>query len=246
MSALKGVILSINSHVQIVDITHEVAPQNIFEAAFNLLVNYKYFPSGTIHVAVVDPGVGSSRKIICAKTSAHIFIGPDNGMFSPILDREKKVEVYEISNPELFLPQISNTFHGRDKMAPAAANISRGFPVKKVGSKLQVWKKINLDRPQFKGNSVEGKVISVDSFGNLITNITRDDLSKLNRSNAVIVKIKNKAIPRISRYFGEVPKGHLLSILGSSDFLEIARNLGSAQKLLDASLGEKVVVAKRK
>ena len=244
-AALKGVILSINPDVQCVDITHQIGPQNVFEGAFTLFVNYRFFPKGTIHVAVVDPGVGSHRKILCVRTPSGIFIGPDNGIFTPILDREKKAEVYEMINPRLFLPVISNTFHGRDKMAPAAAHLSKKFPIKKVGPRLKNWKKINFDRPRIQKNGIQGRVISIDRFGNLITNITGHDLDCLGAQKNLSVCIKDRSISKIARFFSEVPKGHLLAIVGSSNFVEIARNLGSAAEMLGAKMNDSVEIQKK-
>ena len=244
-SALKGVILSINPNVQLVDITHEISPQNVFEGAFTLLVNYRYFPKDTIHVAVVDPGVGSKRKIMCARTASGIFIGPDNGIFTPILDREKKFEVFEVNNPKLFLPSVSNTFHGRDKMAPVAAHLSTGLPVEKVGPKIAGWTRINFDRPKTERNRIKGKVISIDRFGNIITNITGDDVSCIGDIETLKVQIKNKTIPNFVRFFGEVPKGSLLAVVGSSNFVEIAQNLGSAAKMLKIKVGDSLEVVKK-
>ncbi len=246
VGALKGVIVSINPKVRIVDITHEIGPQNISEGAFTLLVNYRYFPKNTVHVAVVDPGVGSNRKIICAKTPSGVFIGPDNGIFSPILEREGNVEVYEISNPKVFLPVISNTFHGRDKMAPAAAHVSNGFAIEKLGPKLSAWKRTHFDVPVLQKDSISGKIINIDRFGNLITNITGEDIRRIGSQGALSVRIKNKRIPKMVRFFNEVPKGELLAIIGSSNFVEIAKNLGSAQSALKARINDPVKIQKVK
>ncbi|MBI4398662.1 MAG: SAM-dependent chlorinase/fluorinase [Candidatus Omnitrophica bacterium] len=243
-SALKGVILSINPHVYFVDITHSIQPQDVFEASFTLLVNYGYFPKNTIHVAVVDPGVGSERKILCAKTPRGIFVGPDNGLFSPILENEANAAVYEISNSKVFLPQISRTFHGRDKMAPAAAHISKGFPLEKLGPRLVDWKKLLWPKPIFEAGHIKGKVISIDRFGNLITNITGDDTKRIDKVSQVAVRIKGRSIPRMAHFFSEVPPGELLAIVGSSNFVEIAANRSSAVRVLNAKVGEEVIIQK--
>ncbi|MBI4971606.1 MAG: SAM-dependent chlorinase/fluorinase [Candidatus Omnitrophica bacterium] len=243
-SALKGVILSINPNVQLVDVCHQIAPQNIFEGAFALFVNYRFFPKDTIHVAVVDPGVGSKRKILCACTPSGIFVGPDNGIFTPILDRERKSEVFEVNNPKLFLTKISNTFHGRDKMAPAAAHLAAGFPLEQVGPRLKSWERIDLPRPKIERSKITGKVISIDRFGNLITNITGDDISCLGNVDSLSVRIKKRVIPKMVRYFGEAEKGEILAIVGSSNFVEIAQNMGSAARFLKTKIGEIVEVRK--
>lgn len=242
VSALKGVILSINPEVHIVDISHEVGPQNVFEGAFTLFVNYRFFPKDTIHVAVVDPGVGSARKLLCARTSSGVFIAPDNGLLTPILDREKDFEIREINNQKLFLPAVSHTFHGRDKMAPAAAHLSRGLAFSKVGPKVSRWKRISFDMPHLNKHHVEGKVISIDRFGNLITNITSEHLFQLGPRESLRVRIKGRQISRVARFFSEVPRGELLALVGSSDFLEISKNLGSAAAALKATLGDPVEI----
>lgn len=244
-ATLKGVILSINPNVRIVDITHQIAPQDIFQAAFTLLVNYRYFPKNTIHVVVVDPGVGSKRRILCAKTKRGTFVGPDNGVFSPILDREKKVQVYELNNPDFFLSEVSHTFHGRDKMAPAAAHLSLGRSIEKSGPQLERWTRIGFDLPKIEKNKIIGKIISVDRFGNLITNITAGDVNRLGSDDQLLVRIKGHLIPRLVRYFGEVSRGKLLAQIGSSSFLEVAQNMGSAAHKLKAGIGGVVSVERK-
>ena len=242
VSALKGVILGINRNAQIVDMSHEIGPQDIFDGAFTFLVNYKHFPKDTIHVGVVDPGVGSRRKLLCAQTPSGTFVVPDNGLVSPILEREKNAEVYELANPKLFLPVVSNTFHGRDKLAPAAAHLSKGFPIKQVGPKVSSWQKVDLGLARVESKKITGQVIHADRFGNLITNISGDDVKRLGPLETLSVRVKGKTIPRMVKFFSEVRPGDLLVLVGSSNFVEVACNLGSAAERLKVTRGEKVEI----
>jgi len=242
VSVLKGVILNINLLVQIVDISHHVPPQNIHEAAYSLLVNYPFFPKGTIHVVVVDPGVGSRRKLLCAKTSSGIFIAPDNGLLAPVLEQEKTVIVREVTNERFFLPKVSNTFHGRDKMAPCAAFLSRGSGFNLVGPRVKSWKKINLGRCLIQKKSIKGTIIHIDRFGNLVTNVKEENLSHLGDLLSLSVGVCGKKISGLVHFYSEVSRGELLSLIGSTGYVEISRNLGSAAEKLKAKIGDVVEI----
>ncbi|HLG30718.1 MAG TPA: SAM-dependent chlorinase/fluorinase, partial [Candidatus Brocadiales bacterium] len=174
---MKGIISGINPDANIIDLCHEIGRQDIFEGAYVLYSSYKFFPAGTIHVAVVDPGVGTKRKIICAKIRDYLFLAPDNGILSLVLTDEKPRLIIEVTNKKHFLPEISNTFHGRDIFAPVAAYLSRGINPLKLGKRLTKIKRIELPHPDASKQGVlKGKVIYIDVFGNLITNIRRDVL----------------------------------------------------------------------
>ncbi len=193
---MKGIISGINPDANIIDLCHEIGRQDIFEGAYVLYSSYKFFPAGTIHVAVVDPGVGTKRKIICAKIRDCLFLAPDNGILSLVLTDEKPRLIIEVTNKKYFLPEISNTFHGRDIFAPVAAYLSKGIEPLKLGKKLKRIKKIDLPAPTFfekevdartnkfvhatltKRGVLKGEVIYIDTFGNLITNIKWDIFSK--------------------------------------------------------------------
>jgi len=236
VGTMKGVILSINPRVQIVDICHEIAPQDIFEGAYVLWTSYRYFPKGTIHVAVVDPGVGGARSAICASVNGHIFVAPDNGLLSFVVSEAEPDEIVRITRRKYLLPRISRTFHGRDIFAPAAAHISTGLPIGRLGASAQRLKTFPVPKPRrTKKGEIEGEVIHIDRFGNLVTNIVEDMLPARKEP---IVRIGRRRIIGISNSYEEVASGALLAIVGSAGLLEISVNGGSAAKLLRASREE--------
>lgn len=241
---MKGVISSINPDAKIIDLCHGVGHQDIFEGAYILHSSYKFFPEGTIHVAVVDPGVGTERKIICVKTKSHLFLAPDNGILSIVLTDENPQLITEVVNKKYFLPEISNTFHGRDVFAPVAAYLSKGINPLKLGKKLTKIKEIKLPAPNYSRQGVlKGEVIYIDGFGNLITNIKQDTFLKIvKKTNGIIVKAGKKKINSISRSYADVPVGEPLAIFGSSGYLEISVNRGSAHDVLGLNKGDRVTV----
>ena len=230
VAAMKGVILSINKEVNIIDITHEIPPQDIGSASFILQSCYKDFPAKTIFTAVVDPGVGSVRRAILVETPEFFFIAPDNGLLSFVFEKRKKYKVFEISNEKFFRPSVSQTFHGRDIFAPCAAHLSQGFKPSEFGNEINdavVLKKQNPRRVS--KNTIEAEVISIDRFGNLITNLKAEDLP-----DRFYLEINNQKIKKQRRFFAEAEAGELFMITGSAGFLEIAVFQGSAEKLLNA------------
>lgn len=171
---MKGVIAGINPRANIIDICHNIPPQDIFNGAYLLSTSYKYFPKGTVHVAVVDPGVGSQRDIVCVEIREHLFLVPDNGLLSFVVQEERPKSIVRVTNDRYFLPSFSNTFHGRDVFAPVAAYLSLGIKPRQLGSKINQLKQLDIPRPEVKETGqLEGQIIYIDRFGNLITNITR-------------------------------------------------------------------------
>jgi S-adenosylmethionine hydrolase len=225
--AMKGVILGINPNARIVDITHEIEKFNIFEAAFKLISYYTYFPRGTVHVVVVDPGVGGQRRPIAAEAGGYFFVGPDNGVFSPVIDSVDNPRVVEITNAGYMLGNVSGTFHGRDIFAPAAAHLSSGVDICKLGDLAAEPVSLDIPEPSVNGNEISGVVLYVDSFGNLITNIP----AEIVRPDSTVY-VGRRRIDRISGSYGEAGKGELLAIIGSAGLLEISVNQGSAKELL--------------
>jgi S-adenosylmethionine hydrolase len=238
VASMKGVILSIDPAAVIVDITHDVPPQDISEAAFALRACYRDFPAGTIFVAVVDPGVGSDRRAILAEAGGRYFIAPDNGLLSFILDNEAAARVFQISNPEFSAAHIGGTFHGRDIFAPAAAHLSRGADPVQFGPLISDPQRLPATRPErISAMEIEGRIIHIDRFGNIITNLTSDDLPA-----KFIIEIGDTIIETHRKFYAEAREGEVFSIMGSASFLEISVRNGSAKDILGAEKGDKILV----
>lgn len=229
VGAMKGAILSVNPQAVIVDITHEIPAQDVAAGAFTLLAAYNTFPAGTIHVAVVDPGVGSSRRPIVVSAGGYVFVGPDNGVFTHIYDRETSFEVFHITATEHFRHPVSTTFHGRDIFAPIAAALSTGVDPGSLG--------VPIPDPIRLPTTTEPHIIHIDRFGNLITNIRRNAF----KEGATLV-INGQTISTLRNFFGEEVGGaeEPFAIWGSAGFLEIAVNGRSAAEILGVKLGDEV------
>ncbi|GJQ59925.1 MAG: hypothetical protein D8M57_13930 [Candidatus Scalindua sp. AMX11] len=240
---MKGVIAGINPSANIIDISNMVEAQNIFQAAYILNSSYKYFPKGTIHIVVVDPGVGSERKIVCLKTDDYLFLAPDNGVLSFITTNTSS-SFTRVTNNEFFLPELSNTFHGRDIFAPVAAHLSRGMNHQKLGEEIDKIRKIDLPKPILSpGGDLTGEVIYIDHFGNLITNITSKILNRLEvKLQKLSIIAGGKRINTIGTSYTDVKEKDLLAIIGSTGFLEISVNQGSAKNLLQLNKGDKLII----
>ena len=234
VGAVKGAILSVNPQAVIADITHEIPPQDIEAGAFTLLACYKTFPKGTIHVAVVDPGVGSTRRPIVVSANEQFFVGPDNGIFSYIYDREPSHRTFHVTAEKYFRPLPSSTFHGRDIFAPVAAALSNGVKPRKFGPEI-------LDQVRLPALLEPTRIIHIDRFGNCVTNITRDIFKP--DTNLLI---NGKTIRDFRNFYGEDSSTSPFAIWGSAGFLEISVNGGSAAKVLRVKRGERVVVAQRR
>ena len=229
VGAMKGAILSINPQAVIVDITHEIPAQDVAAGAFTLLAAFDTFPERTVHVAVVDPGVGSERRPIVVSAGNHLFVGPDNGILTYIYDRDSSFEAFHITDEKYFRNPVSTTFHGRDIFAPVAAALSTGSDPAALGP--QILDPIRL----FK--SMEPQIIHIDRFGNLITNITRDQFKEARRLllNGTLISAQRNFF---GENVGEIDEPFL--IWGSAGFLEIAVNGGSAAEFLDAKRGDQI------
>jgi S-adenosyl-L-methionine hydrolase (adenosine-forming) len=231
VGALKGTILSINAGANIVDITHEIPPQDIRAAAFTLLACYKNFPEKTIFLTVVDPGVGSNRKAILVETEKYYFIAPDNGLLSFVFEEISRV--YELTNKKYFAANVSQTFHGRDIFAPVAAHLSNGVEPNQFGNETK-------DFVRSKSEKAEAEIIHIDRFGNLITNLKPEDLPE-----KFALQIGGKIIDQLKNFYAEAETGEIFMIWGSAGFLEIAARQDSASKLLNAENGAKILVSFR-
>lgn len=243
VGTMKGVILGFNPKATVVDITHEIPPGDIRAGAFALMASYRFFPKGTVHVAVVDPGVGSERKAIAVQTDKYIFVGPDNGVLSFALANENIKNIQQLENERYFLKSISHTFHGRDIFAPIAAHLSRGVAVSKLGPKQKEIIRLPWPEPEISNNLVKGEVIYIDRFGNAITNIENPDLDII---KPLDVFISSKRICAVKPFYQSVPARKAVAVPGSSGFLEIAINGGSAAKSLRLKTGDKLTLGKSK
>jgi S-adenosylmethionine hydrolase len=243
VGTMKGVILSIDPTATIVDISHDIPPQDVREAAYALYAAYPYFPQGTIHVVVVDPGVGSQRRAIALRTPQAAFVAPDNGVLSYVVAGERVEEIVNLINPRYHLSPVSRTFHGRDIFAPAAAHLARGVPLAELGEPLAEIITFSLPRPQVRPDgTIVGQVIHVDRFGNLITSITATDLADHPLLREGVIEIKGRSIQGIANSYAEVTPRRLLALIGSSDHLEIAVSGGSASQTLEAKAGDEVLL----
>ena len=241
---MKGVILSINPAARIVDITHQVPAGSIQEGGSIIKEAFKYFPAGTVHVGVIDPGVGGKRRPVAVLTSNHFFVGPDNGLFWPVVETQVHTDIIHLKEKRYWMHKISPTFHGRDIFAPVAAHLSLGVNPFVLGEKIDNPTTIAYPLPCKKDSDLVGEVIRVDHFGNLITNITREHLTPFLRSKGVIIRIGSLVLDKISITYNDVPQGEPLALIGSSGHLEIAVNMGKASNCLgkDCEIGTKVTV----
>ena len=240
VGAMKGAILSINKRANIIDITHQIPPQDIRSGSFTLRACYQDFPKKTIFVAVVDPGVGSHRKAILCETEDYYFIAPDNGLLSFIFDKTMDLRVYEIENEKFFKHPVSRTFHGRDIFAPVAAHLSNGVKANEFGNETRDFVCFEENKPRkVSDEETEAEIIHIDRFGNLITNLTQIDLPE-----KFTLKINGKKIEKMQNFFAEAEKGELFMILGSAGFLEIVAFQDSAARLLEVKRGERVILKK--
>jgi S-adenosylmethionine hydrolase len=241
-ATMKGVVLGIAPEARIVDITHDVTAFEVPEAAYTLAQAYRFFPKKTIHVVVVDPGVGSARRPILAEMAGQYFVAPDNGVLSMIFSREQS-KVRHITNPKYMLHPVSGTFHGRDVFAPSAAHLANGVAPAKFGKLIADPLRLQLDRPTRTGKRVwTGTVLKVDRFGNLITNLHVDDFPQV-ATRPFELNVGLEKIERLARTFSECAPGEAFAIVGSSGYIEVAVNQGSAARSLGCAAGSPVELA---
>ena len=237
VGAMKGVILSINSEAKIIDITHEIEPQNIQSAGFTLASCYQNFPPKTIFVCVVDPGVGSKRLAILIETKNYYFIAPDNGLLSLVLNNESNYRVFELTNPKFFLSNISQTFHGRDVFAPVAAWLSTGISTNEFGSETsELIISKNLVPKIVSADKIVGNIIHIDNFGNIVTNLRKSDLP-----NNFSLQVNETVITQHQTFYAEAFEDEIFMIWGSAGYLEIVAYCNSAKELLNAMMGDEIL-----
>lgn len=245
VGVMKGVILNVNPDVEIVDLSHQVSSYDIFDAAFTLAQSYRFFPSDTIHLVVVDPGVGTARRPLLARTMEYKFVAPDNGVLSLIYEREESMEVRHITSDHYFLNPVSNTFHGRDIFAPVVGWLSKGVEVDKFGDPITDFSKFTPPKPKRVDEKLlKGVTLKVDKFGNIITNISPQDVPQLFSENPPPFKIiiNQQEITRLNLAYSMGKPSEIFAIIGSSGYLEICTNRGSAAKALNVGRGAEVGV----
>jgi S-adenosyl-L-methionine hydrolase (adenosine-forming) len=268
VGAMKGVILSFSAQANIIDITHEIPPQDVRSAAFTLAAYYKNFPPGTIHLAVVDPGVGSARRAILLVTQDYFFLAPDNGLLSFIFEQagsptvkeglnagasstetEKPAltpglptssfRVFELTGEKYFAKNVSRTFHGRDVFAPVAAHLSNGVEPQEFGAEIKDFVRFEIAKPKrISQSEIEAEIIHLDRFGNLVTNLKAVDLPA-----KFVLEINRIRIEKPQRFYAEAEKGEIFSIIGSEGFVEISAFQDSAERLLKARVGQKILLS---
>jgi len=238
VGTMKGVILSINPGAKIIDLSHDLPAQDVSAAAFVLSSSYRYFPRGTIHVAVVDPGVRSNRKILAVKSLDFWFLAPDNQLLKYIFHASETLTVVEVLNKRFFLSHISQTFHGRDIFAPVAAYLSLGVDIHELGQETIDFDRGQIDLPRVSSDKIIGKVIYSDRFGNLITNIAATHLMR----HISEIYVGMTVIPRLAQSYAEVEIGQPLAIIGSTGFLEISIRNGNARQQLGVAPNANVTI----
>ncbi len=243
-ASMKGVILSIYPAANIVDISHSAPGHNVRAGAFMLMSCARYFPSGTVHIAVVDPGVGTKRRAIAIKSvskdqGTHYFVGPDNGILIPAARSFGEFEVYEITNKRLFNEKVSSTFHGRDIFAPVGTHISRGIEISNVGKRIYDHTDLDFGKIMKKEHSIEGIVIFIDEFGNIITNIPSEAVDFKSGDS---MQIENKKV-QFQRSYGFCKEGEPLILIGSHGYLEIAVNRGNAANFFNKKQGDEIFIS---
>jgi S-adenosylmethionine hydrolase len=245
VGTMKGVITTINPLARIVDITNSVQSFDVLDGAMAISQAYQYFPPDTLHMVIVDPGVGGPRRPIIAVVGQHCFVAPDNGVLSLVYEREERVAVRHISASHYFRQPVSSTFHGRDVFAPVAGYISKGVEIAKFGEEITDYVRFAAPRPRAAGpNTWKGVVLKVDKFGNLLTNFTANDIPQLflEAPPAFKLTVGKAEVMQIQSSYSQGAQGEILAIIGSAGFLEICTNRGSASRLAGAEKGSEVSV----
>ena len=245
VAEMKAVILSICPNVTIIDISHEVDKYDVRMGAYTLARAAPFFPEGIIHVAVVDPGVGTERRPIIIESKRGFYVGPDNGLLMLSAIKEGIVHVYEVTNRRYMLRTVSKTFHGRDIFSPAAAHLAKGVKPSEFGPEISDPVVPSFVQPSVHGNEIRGEVVHVDGFGNIVTNVAEEyhKATGIKEGERLSVTLKdNEVIVRLCSAYGDVSVNNPLAVVGSGGFLEVAVNRGSAAQKYDTKAGDKVVI----
>ena len=248
VGTMKGVILGFNPNATIVDITHDIAPQNIEQGAFLFANAAKYFPADAIHVVVIDPGVGSARRPIAIQAGETVFVAPDNGVLTQAIDNYQlaihslRIRAVHLNKPEYWLPRVSNTFHGRDVFAPVAAHLSLGVPLEALGDPIDAWMRLSWCAAAFRaGDEIVGRAVHIDRFGNIITNIGEEMLAGMDRAR-IVVRVGGQTLRGIKATYATAAPGEAIALISSSWQVEIAVRDGDAAQVLKAHVGDEVGV----
>jgi len=243
VGVLKGVILRILPGATLVDINHQVVPFDVLDGALSIGSAYRYFPPRTVHLVVVDPGVGTQRRPILAIGDQHFFVAPDNGVLSVVYEREPAVKVRHVTSDHYFLNPLSDTFHGRDIFAPVAAWLAKTYQTEVFGEEISDYVRFALPRVKAAGAALKGVVLRVDVFGNLMTNLTAEDVpTAMVAAGKIKLQIGNTRVERLVHTFGQGAAGEPIAVMGSSGFLEVALNKGHAARMLGAQRGTEVTL----
>ncbi len=246
VGVMKGVIRKISRHADLIDLSHNIVAQDVAEAAFVLAASYRYFPSGAIFTCVVDPGVGTDRAVLCLEANEQLFLAPDNGLLSVIAEEAAEHTFRRVTEEEYYLKDGSTTFHGRDIFAPVAAHLAEGVEPEKLGPEVRNIERLQLPNPvRTADGSLRGEIIYIDQFGNLITNIREATVERTftRPRNELEVRVKRRCASGLARAYAERPAGELLALIGSSGYLEVAVNKGSAARTLGCEKGDSVTVS---
>jgi S-adenosylmethionine hydrolase len=239
---MKGVILGICPDAELVDISHDIPPHDVVTAAIELAATYKYFPAGTIFLTVVDPGVGSARRGLAAETGDHRFVAPDNGVLSAVFQEAAPRRVVELTERRYARPTVSRTFEGRDRFAPAAAWLAKGIQLSALGRAVLDYQKLDLTPAETTDDAITGRVMRVDRFGNLVTNIDRRTVERLAQGGSIQIEAGPHRIARLVATYAEIGDDEVCALFGSTDHLELAANAASAVERLGLGRGAAVVV----
>ncbi len=243
VGTLKGVILTINPEAKIVDLNHNVVPFDVLDGALSIGAAYSYFPPRTIHVVIVDPGVGTQRRPLLVSTEQHYFLAPDNGVLSLVYEKESNLIVRHVTAGHYFLNPISNTFHGRDIFAPVAAWLSKIWQTASFGDEVTDFVRFSLPKPKASNQTIKAVVLRIDHFGNLVTNLTLEDLPQAVISSGKLkLQVGNKTIQQLAQTYAQGAPDEPCAILGSSGFLEISVNKGNAARALGIQRGAEVTL----
>jgi S-adenosylmethionine hydrolase len=240
---MKGVILNINPEVTVVDITHSVLAHDILDGALTIGQAHKYFPPRTIHLVVVDPGVGTARRPILVAGDQHYFVAPDNGVLSAVYDQSESIHAWHVTAEHYFLNPVSATFHGRDIFAPTAAWLSKTWQTGSFGEEITDFVRFAIPKPKVNGNAIKCVVLRVDHFGNLVTNLKPDDAAALFVPDAKFtIRVGNGIVQKLVPTFSDGAPGEAVAMIGSGGYLEISINKGNASKTLGAGRGSEVTI----